>query len=420
VRSIGWLMVGLLLVALTSWASADIPEDIISRCPARPRNFEQVVSFLQQLTANPRCTVQVLGYSHQGRPLLVAQVTDPDSTYPQVTLFLIARQHGNEPAGTTATLALLEHFAEAPTPLEQEILKYLRLVVIPVANPDGMVANRRSNGQGVDLNRDWGKLSQPETQLIDWAVRAVRPDAIMDLHELPASSSKPAYATNFIETIGTAEALPPALCRYTREMSKEIAAWTRTFGYPINVFYDYPGDSLALCHRYFGLYQQFPTFLCESKQGGGRSLPQRAGFHLISALVVGNYLMHQGETGPSPPSPEVKLATAPPARVAAIEPEEAAQVQVEFEPVMGTEGARRGQVRASVRGGEGFEYVTVSVGGQIRALGNLRDNVWPLDLTFLVPGEHQITVTAYGSGDRELASAEVTLQVTQESILAAR
>jgi hypothetical protein len=72
-----------------------------------------------------------------------------------------------------------------------------------------------------------------------------------------------------------------------------------------------------------------------------------------------------------------------------------------------------------VRGGEGFSYVELSVGGKTRALSNLRDNLWPLNLGSLPPGIYQVRVTAYAEGEAEMASREITVQVTEQSVLAA-
>ena len=411
----GWLAAG-------CWcAQADLLSDLVARCPASPRSFAEVLDVLARLDDSPRCQVFQIGESAQGRPLLMAEVTDDQSPYPRATLLIIARQHGNERAGTETALALLEHYVAAPTAAEREILKYLRLVAIPVANPDGAVAERRDNARGVDLNRDWSDLSQPETQAIDAIVRQLQPDAILDLHELPAASGKPAYATNFVETIGAADGIPREVSGCTRAVTAALTAWTRTYDYPLNVYYD-EGGNLDLCHRYFGLRRHFPTFLCEAKTGGGRSLRDRVGFQALCALVVANQVMHrraaQGQGTSASPTP----AASPPAATAATtpappSPAPPATVQVRFVP--GAD-ARGGEVLASVQGGENVSYVELTVAGRTRAISNQRDNSWSLDLAALTPGEHEMTVTAYGPGEAPLASAGLKLVVSDTQAVSAR
>lgn len=426
---LGPLGVGLLALALSlpQTARADIFADIVGRCPTSLPSYSQIVAHLQKLDQNPRCAVKTLGKTPQGRPLLMAEVTDPTSTLPQATLFLVASQHGSEPAGACATLALLDHFAAAPTQLERDILKYLRLVAVPVANPDGYASGRRGNAAGVDLNRDWATLSQPETRLIDRAVRQVRPDALIDLHELPAESSKPAYQENFLETIGVGPGLPTGMTRRTKAMSAAIATWMRTFGYDLNVYYDYPGDSLALCHRYFGLGRQLPTFLCEAKRGAGRSLRERAGYHILSALVVANYLMNDGAltgaTAAAQPAgvegPSVQEDTGPVPAPAPAAPGGPAGVELWFEPATGAEKLQ-GRLQVRVTGAPEFEYLTVTVAGRMRALGNSLVSSWPLDFGSLPAGEHTVCVTAFGHGDAALASREIAVEVSASGALVAR
>jgi hypothetical protein len=425
-RYAGWIAL-LLLAALPARLSADIFADILARVPQKPPSYVQIIEHLQALAQNPRCTVKCLGNSAGGRPLMMVEVTDPTSTCRKATLFIIAVQHGNEPAGAAASLALLDQFAAAPTSLEQNILKYLRLVVVPVANPDGYTANRRYNGNNADLNRDWISLIQPETQAINHAVHVVKPDAIMDLHELPAVSNRATYAENFLETEGMCASLPRGLCRETTSISSAIASWMRTFGYPLNVYFDYPGDSLALAHRHFGLGEHYPTFLCESKQGVGRPLPERAGFHILSALVIANHIMNDGHAGgmtgqtpaPAPPGETPSLpgttgGTPAPQEVAPATPPVPPQVQV----ALGSGADKhRAKLQVTVTGAPDFEYLTISVGGRMKALGNSPVSSWPLDFGSLPVGEHTVTVTAFGPGDTELASADFAVRVTENSVL---
>jgi hypothetical protein len=412
-------LAALCLAGLGSALSADIVSDIIARVPSSPRSFDQVTQDLAALPATGRCRVTTLGHTSEGRPIVMAEVTDFQSTCPQVTLFIVARQHGNEPAGTEATLAVLQQFAAAPTSLEQGILKYLRIFAVPVANPDGAAHDRRHNGNDADLNRDWSSRTQTETRVIYTAILAAHPDAVMDLHELPADSDKASYQENFLETEGACSAFPSQLCRCTNQITAALRSWLRTFGYPLNVYYDYGSESSGLCHRYLADRDHYPTFLCEAKNGPGRTLPVKAGYEAIAELVVANYLMHAG-AGPAPApaevavkQPEAAPSPAPPLPVTHAAPAAPAEVQVKLEPESGNREAR---LRVEVQGGADFSYVELSVAGQVRSLSNLRDNVWPLNLGSLAAGKYQVKVTAYGSGDTELASRELAVRVTSDSV----
>jgi len=419
------LAVALVSALPTFVAADDIISQIVARCPAQPRTYAQVTDYLRQLSgASSRVKLQVIGYSHRRRPLLLVTVTDPDSPAAQkMRLFIIARQHGNEPAGTTATLGLVEHFAHAPSALEQAVLKHLEIIAVPVANPDGAVAHQRRNAAGVDLNRDWQQASQPETQALQAAVYAYQPHAIMDLHELPAHSSRASYQQNFVETIGTNGQLPAPLSAYTGAISKNISLWMTRYSYGLNVFYDYPGDSLKLCHRYLGLYQGFPTFLCEVKPGAGRSLRYRAGFHILAAIVVANYLIHN-PAAPRPAGPRVMqvaeaadkqtpvrqrlpqpVATGGPGQVQPI------TVALQTEPTTDSDGNQRMQIMTQVDGGSDFAFVTIAAGGVTRVLTNQRLYHYSLDLNMLPPGECPIVARAHDTSGRMVATQQLTLTV---------
>ncbi len=103
----------------------------------------------------------VLGESAQGRPI---HVLDASSDNRDV-LMITGRQHPPEVSGSFA----FEAFAETvfgDSALATRFREQFRIVAIPLMNPDGVVAgNWRFNSGGVDLNRDWGPFTQPETRL---------------------------------------------------------------------------------------------------------------------------------------------------------------------------------------------------------------------------------------------------------------
>jgi protein MpaA len=118
---------------------------------------------------------------------MVAQVfgNGPDIT------FVLATIHGNEPAGTALVRRLAQHLEQNPHLLARQ----RRVVLLPVANPDGMVMGTRHNANGVDLNRNFqtanrvnnaesGKtaLSEPETRAIHAIIERYSPDRIVSIH----------------------------------------------------------------------------------------------------------------------------------------------------------------------------------------------------------------------------------------------
>ncbi len=420
---------GVLVFGGAPCQAGDIWSDIVARCPSSPRSFEQVLTYLETLRGTGRVGLASIGVTHQGRPIPLVVVAQPAAAVSETKkLFIIARQHGNEPSGTTAALALAEHFAVSQGVFEQEILKRLTFIIVPVANPDGAAAGRRANSKGVDLNRDWSARTQPETRAIAAAVEAWQPDAILDLHELPAATRRPAYQENFLETAGRSPLLQAGLCAATSTISRSFASWMHYYGYPCNVFYDYPGKSLALCHRYFGLALGYPAFLCEAKNGPAMTLARKAGVHILAALVIGNYLINsQGTTpllaaqqAPSPPTeqaPAVKQqeVTVPPA------PPPQPRVAVQALPPGETSAeAHRVQIEARVLDADNFSYLTVDINGRMRTLTNRSVHRIVIDTSTLGDGTHTVVVAAHSAGGGVIAQQTCELTIERGRLLVAK
>ena len=83
--------------------------------------------------------------------------------------------HGDEPAGPLAALRLLQ---ENRWPANAEI------TLIPCLNPVGVAQNKRENGQGIDLNRDYLQPRSDEIKAhIAWLEKQPAFDLCLCLHE---------------------------------------------------------------------------------------------------------------------------------------------------------------------------------------------------------------------------------------------
>jgi murein peptide amidase A len=126
----------------------------------------------------------VLGRSVEGRAIVAFEVGDTDSRRRELVVGCI---HGDEAAGV-AIARKLEH-ASPPG---------VDLWVVPVLNPDGLVAGTRGNAHGVDLNRNfpwrWRRLggvfysgprplSEPESRIAYRLIRRLHPDVSIWFHQ---------------------------------------------------------------------------------------------------------------------------------------------------------------------------------------------------------------------------------------------
>ena len=114
-----------------------------------------------------------IGRSVGERPIH-ALMTNPDAAN---YLLLIGRQHPPEVTGALALTGFVEELLKmgaASCPARPARCRFFQthgLVVVPLLNPDGVARGHwRHNLRGMDLNRDWGPFTQPETRAVKYLV----------------------------------------------------------------------------------------------------------------------------------------------------------------------------------------------------------------------------------------------------------
>ena len=132
---------------------------------------------------SPRVRVQTLARSAQKREVLAVTVAAPGIKNDAPTVAVVCRQHGDEPVPTTAALRVIAEAVTTQSPARVALLGRVRLWIVPLANPDGAVSNSRFC-DGTNANRDWGEWKLPATRAIWRELRARRPAALLDCHEL--------------------------------------------------------------------------------------------------------------------------------------------------------------------------------------------------------------------------------------------
>ena len=141
----------------------------------------EVMAFAEQLQReSPHARLEIAGRSQDGLPLpllLLSAWGTPDPARP--TVLVIAQQHGNEPAGGEAALALARLLAGP----RWSLLDRVTVLILPRANPDGAERFARATANGIDVNRDHLLLRTPEAQAIARVIAAHRPQVVLDLHE---------------------------------------------------------------------------------------------------------------------------------------------------------------------------------------------------------------------------------------------
>jgi hypothetical protein len=120
--------------------------------------------WIDRLEAHPGVDTRLVGKSVQGRPIILAETADR----PEFIL-MIGRQHPPEVTGAIAMQSFIDTVL-GESDLAQQFRERFKLGIVPVMNPDGVAAGHwRHNVNGVDVNRDWGPFTQPESSsVIRW------------------------------------------------------------------------------------------------------------------------------------------------------------------------------------------------------------------------------------------------------------
>jgi len=110
-------------------------------------------------------TMSEIGLSKEGRSIKMLEIqTETEKEKPYVVW--VGRQHPPEITGALALIPFSEEVL-SDSALSREFLDKFNVLIVPMINPDGVVnGNWRFNMGGMDLNRDWGPFSQPETRAV--------------------------------------------------------------------------------------------------------------------------------------------------------------------------------------------------------------------------------------------------------------
>ncbi len=165
--------------------------------------YDDVVELGRKLAAtSKRVVLSDLGVSTEGRTIPLWIVADPPVKTPEeakasgkLVAFIIANIHAGEVCGKEALPVLVRELVTTPNP---PLLKDYVLLIAPIYNCDGnekfAKTNRpgqvgpedgmgvRTNGQGLDLNRDFVKLEAPETRGFVKLLNTWDPHLFIDCH----------------------------------------------------------------------------------------------------------------------------------------------------------------------------------------------------------------------------------------------
>jgi hypothetical protein len=186
---------------------------------------DSLVQYLNVLAgASSRVAIEVIGHTHERRPLLLLAITAPenqaqleslrqnhlDGPAGPLVVWLGYGVHGNEPSGSNAALLVAYYLAASRSMFVESLLRESIVLIDPSINPDGM--NRfaswansnaasvpvedpvtrlhvqgwptaRTNHYWFDLNRDWLPLVHPSSRARIREYHRWLPHVLTDHHE---------------------------------------------------------------------------------------------------------------------------------------------------------------------------------------------------------------------------------------------
>jgi hypothetical protein len=147
----------------------------------RSRRFTQaeLYEWFDRFDKEPLFTKTMLGKSGEGRSILLFDIGRG-----LTKVMLWSQMHGDEPTATMALADMASFFAHRRDHIvTKTIQEKLRLLLIPMLNPDGAERFTRRTAQLIDLNRDALALETPEARVLMEARSRYAPEFGFNLHD---------------------------------------------------------------------------------------------------------------------------------------------------------------------------------------------------------------------------------------------
>lgn len=198
----------------------------------KPRIIGEVPPLVLPPPEAPPTKHRLFGRSVRGRPIMIQTLGEGDDT-----VLIMAGIHGNEPAGTSLVNRLIDHLRR-----NRDLLEGRCIVLMPLANPDGMATGTRENIRRIDLNRNFEAanrvddetnglrpLSEPESRALNNIIKEYNPSRIVSIHE----------PLDCIDYDGPGRALATRMAQYCDLPVKKLGAKPGSLG-------SYTGESLGI------------------------------------------------------------------------------------------------------------------------------------------------------------------------------
>ncbi len=235
-----------------------------------------------------------LGTSGEGRTISLYSIGNGSTK-----IMIWSQMHGDEPTATMAIIDIFNFFSKYPKHIvTKSIQEKLKLLIVPMLNPDGAERFTRRTAQLIDINRDALALETPEAKILKEMCVKYQPEYGFNLHDqdtrLTVGTTKKITAIALLApSIDESNADNPVRLR-----AKKVAS---TFAEILNLFI--PGylakwDDTFEPRAFGDNIQKWGTSTVLVESGGWRSDPNKFFIRKLNciALMTTLYAIATGES----------------------------------------------------------------------------------------------------------------------------
>ncbi len=141
---------------------------------------KDILNLIKQAEKKNCFDINVIGKSIEQREIFSIQYGEG-----KTKVLLWSQMHGDEPTATMALFDLLNFLSSQDEfdEFRNSLKKNLKLIIVPMLNPDGSERITRQNAIGIDLNRDAKKMQSPESKILIDLIENYKPDFAFNLHD---------------------------------------------------------------------------------------------------------------------------------------------------------------------------------------------------------------------------------------------
>ncbi|WP_413285947.1 M14-type cytosolic carboxypeptidase [Vibrio sp. MA40-2] len=149
-----------------------------------PYSYDRHQDLLHSAQIHPSCKLETLGQTLDNNDISLLTIGEPSPE--KKNIWVIGRQHPGETMAEWFIEGLLQRLLDETDTVGRSLLDKVMIYVVPNMNPDGSIRGHlRTNGIGVNLNREWQTPSMersPEVYLVRERMLETGVDMFLDIH----------------------------------------------------------------------------------------------------------------------------------------------------------------------------------------------------------------------------------------------